>query len=134
MSLADLIRGKTDWTPQPVATPEWPEADGKLAVRRLRPQERSDFFAVCRKYEAFQFPAFGAMVVAFCAVDVSEPTAPGASLKRAFSDDDFKWLAEEPGSVLDRIVAVADDLNILSDGAQERLRKNSERPQSSEPT
>ena len=62
MSILDQILGRTNKAPVPVATPEWPELDGRLAVRRLSPQERVEFYSAAGKQEANSGAAFVAFV------------------------------------------------------------------------
>ena len=120
MSILDQILGRTNKAPVPVATPEWPDLDGRLAVRRLSPQERVEFYSAAGKQEANSGAAFVAFVAAYCTV-----TEEG---QRAFADPDWKALVGDPGSgaPVERLADAADELNVLSSTARENLKKKSE--------
>jgi hypothetical protein len=128
MSILNQILGRANKAPVPVPTPEWPELDGQLFVRRLAATERVEFYAAAHKLDALGGAAFEAMVAAYCTV-----LADGS---RAFDDGDCQALAADPGSgsAIERLSDSADELNVLSSRAREALKKTCETTQRSAPT
>ena len=114
MNFLDMIGGKLPKT-VPVPTPEWPDADGKVFVRRLSAVDRVAFSAVASAQGANQGVGFLAFLVAFCASD--------ADGNRGFADNDWKTLQEQPGTVIERISEAADELNVLSNAARDAQKK-----------
>ena len=110
--------------PVPVATPEWSELDGHLAIRRLLPAERTAFYGLLADEKPAAGIEFLAMTVAYCTVH-RETLAEGAVPRRAFDDGDWKALVADPGSgsAIERLAEVADEVNVLSDGAREEIKK-----------
>ena len=119
MSIIDQILGRTNKAPVSVPTPEWNGCDGKLAVRRLSPTERVEFYVAAGNQKATAGAAFQAFTAAYCTVQEDG--------SRAFADDDWKALASDPGSgsAVERLSEAADELNILSDRTRDQLKKNS---------
>lgn len=117
MSIIDQIIGRTNKVPVFVATPEWPELDGKLSVRRLSPKDRMEFYTALGKQEATSGAAFLAFIAVYCTLQVDG--------SRAFADEDWKALLEDAGSgsAVERLSDAADELNILSSSARESLKK-----------
>jgi hypothetical protein len=117
MTPLETILGRANKAPVPVATPEWPELDGTLSVRKLSSSERVAFDAESSRQEANSGAAFVTFAAAYCLV-----LADGS---RAFADGDWKTLVDDPGSgsVIDRAFETADDVNVLSTAARERLKK-----------
>lgn len=120
MNFSEMIGGKTDRKPKLVSTPEWPDVDGKLFVRRLTMLERVEFYSAANKQQATAGAAFQSFVVAYCACDEAGT--------RGFTDDEWKTLQNEPGSVVERISDAADEWNLLSFSARETVKKNLETP------
>ena len=58
MSILQKILGRSNKAPVPVPTPEWPELDGQLAIRRLSPAERVEFYEAAETAKATKNPAF----------------------------------------------------------------------------
>lgn len=120
MSILQKILGRQNNGPVPVDTPEWPELDGQLAIRRLSPMERVEFDSESSEQKANEGVNFVTFTALFCAV-----TADG---KRAFATEEWKALIDDPGSgsAIDRLFTKADEVNFLSKAAKERLKKKSE--------
>ena len=120
MSILQKILGRQNNGPVPVDTPEWPELDGQLAIRRLSPMERVAFDSESSEQKANEGVSFVTFTALFCTV-----TADG---KPAFASDEWKSLVDDPGSgsVIDRLFTKADEINFLSKAAKERLKKKSE--------
>ena len=124
--LTDFIKGKTDKAPKAVRTPEWPDADGKMFVRRLEPVERRQFFDELFKNDANRPDLFQAFVVCRCACQ--------ADGKPAFESDAWQWLGSEAPSAIARIAGKADAINFLSRTSEDELEKKSETPSTGEST
>jgi hypothetical protein len=120
MSILEQILGRPNKGPVPVPTPEWPELDGQLFVRRLSPAERVAFDAATAREKATSGAAFITFVAFYCLV-----TADG----KPACDEGGQWqaLMDDPGSggTIDRIFEIADEVNTLSSAARERLKKKS---------
>jgi len=101
MSLAELILSADDLPREPLPTPEWPAADGKLFIRALTGQERRDLELLFRQNaDAEESPnnqekldprAFVA-AKAFC----------DENGQRVFQDNQIKALAGKNSIPLDR--------------------------------
>lgn len=117
MSVLDKILGRGNKAPVPVATPEWPELDGQLFIRRLSPAERVEFYALAAAQSANQGAAFQTFRAVYCTVH--------SDGSRAFDDGDWQALAADPGSgsAVDRLADEADQVNVLSDWARDELKK-----------
>jgi hypothetical protein len=120
MSVLQKILGRQNKAPIPVPTPEWPELDGQILIRKLTPQQRAEFYSVANKQEATGGAAFVVFVATWCAV-----TADG---QPAFDETDWKELLSDPGSgsALERLSDQADEINLLSMSAREALKKKYE--------
>jgi hypothetical protein len=115
MDFLKLIQGTADCKPLLVPTPEWPQADGKIFVRRLTAAERVQFHTEAAKQKATRGADFQAFIVAYCACN--------ADGKRGFEDHEWQALLEEPGTAIERLSDAADELNVLSAAAQEEIKK-----------
>ncbi len=120
MSLLDKILNRSNNGPVPVPTPEWPALDGTLFVRRLSPTERVEFDAESGKQQATSGAAFLTFTALYCLI--------AGDGSRAFGNNDWPKLVDDPGSgsAIDRAFDLADDLNTLSSGARDRLKKKYE--------
>ena len=123
MSVLQKILGRENNGPVHVATPEWGELDGQLAIRRLSPAERIEFDAESSKQKATEGVAFVTFAAIFCTITVADG-------RRAFDDNEWQSLADDTGSgsVVDRLFDTADEVNSLSKAARDRLKKKSETP------
>ena len=119
MSILDTILNRANKAPIAVPTPEWPELDGQLAIRRLTPQERIAFYALAAQDKPAAGVEFLALVAVYCTLRAGQ---------RAFDDGDWKQLAVDAGSgsVIDRLAETADEANVLSDNAREAIKKKYE--------
>jgi hypothetical protein len=117
MSVLAKILGRENKAPVPVPTPEWPELDGQLSIRRLSPQERAEFFTAAAAQKATKNPAFRCFMATHCAI------LPDGT--RAFDDGEWQQLLNDPGSgsALDRLAEHADELNVLSEWDKEEIKK-----------
>ena len=117
MSILNKILGRTNKAPVPVPTPEWPELDGQLFIRRLSPAERVEFHEAADTQKATKNPAFRVFLAIHCAV------LPDGS--RAFADGDWQALVSDvgSGSALDRLAEAADLTNTITQWAQDELKK-----------
>jgi hypothetical protein len=129
MTILDQILNRTNKGPVAVPTPEWPEVDGTLSVRRLSPMDRVAFDMQAAEQQIPSGAAFVTFVAAWCTI----VTADGS---RAFADGEWKTLVDDPGSggAIERLFETADELNVLTAAARERLKKNSARAGDSETT
>jgi hypothetical protein len=120
--LSDLLKSTDDSRREPVATPEWPELDGKLFAPKLNGPDRAALTMLLAEKstdkEPLSGPPFAAAVVANATVD--------ADGNRIFVDADAAWLVTKDRDALGRLFAAIDAFNFLSAGAQEGLRKNCE--------
>jgi len=129
MTILDQILNRTNKAPVPVPTPEWPELDGTLSVRRLSPTDRIALDLKAAEQQATSGAAFVTFVATYCCTLAADGS-------RAFADGDWKLLADDPGSggAVERLFEAADELNVLTTAARERLKKNSARAGDSEST
>jgi hypothetical protein len=113
MTLRERIKArKRDAPPvQPVATPEWPDDDGKFFVRKVSAREVDGIYARAEPGNN------RAHYVAVYACDENGI--------RLFNDEDAAWLADEPDSVIDRISQAGMSFNRQSAAAKADLKKNS---------
>jgi len=143
MSILDTILSRKTKGPIPVATPEWDELDGTLAIRKLAPAERAAFYELVNAQKPEAGIEFLSLVAAYCTVRAGSAEQgagskeqgagskeQGAGSKeqgaRAFDDGDWRALSTDlgSGSAIERLAAIADEANVLSDGTRERLKKN----------
>jgi hypothetical protein len=85
--------------PVPVATPEWPDFDGKLFVRMLSAAERDRYE---ERIAEGDHANWRARLVAMAACD--------AEGKRLFEDADAERLGELPSNLIERLWRAANDL------------------------
>ena len=121
--LSDILRGINDRRLTPVATPEWPELDGKIHAVKFSAAEKIAFWDASRTRKITGGAPFLALMVACGAAD-----ADGGLI---FTPDDYEWIAGKDAVAVGRIAEAVDSLNILSDAAAGSLEKNSERPATS---
>jgi len=114
--ILDQILGRSNKGPTPVPTPEWPELNGQLAVRRLTPAERIAFYSLVAEQKPAPGLEFLWLAAVYCTV------INGA---RAFSNEDWRALAADVGSgaAIERLAEAADEANCLSDVARESIKK-----------
>lgn len=139
MSVLEQILGRRNKGPVPVATPEWPELDGKLSVRKLTPSERVAFYDVANKEQPAAGLEFLALMAVHCTVIAQggmEAGSDAGSHVRAFADNDWKALVADPGSgsAIERLANEADQANVLSDRVRDEIKKKSEPTAVCEPT
>lgn len=130
MSILQSILDRSNKGPVPVATPEWGDLDGTLAVRRLAPAERTAFYDLAHAQKPQPGNEFLALMAAYCTVQKKGRKGEGeegSECERAFADGDWKALATDPGSgsAIERLAEAADEANVLSDGMRELLKKKS---------
>ena len=90
MSILQKILGRSNKAPVPVPTPEWPELDGQLSIRKLSPSERVEFYDAANTRKATKNAAFRVFLAVHCAV------LPDGS--RAFDDGEWTQLVDDAGS------------------------------------
>ena len=119
MSILETILGRKNKGPVPVATPEWPELDGQLSIRKLTPAERTAFYTVASEEKPKPGVEFLTLAAVYCTLHDG---------KRAFENHEWSALVTDPGSgsAIERLAEVADEVNVLSDGARDALKKKSE--------
>jgi hypothetical protein len=119
LSLANLIASEDDLAPEPVATPEWRNVDGRLYVRRLTTPEWLTLL------DALDGPAKAADEKALLVQTAIACTCDSAG-KRVFRPDHATMLAtQKSATALKRIFEQADRLNFLSAKTAAELSKNS---------
>ena len=94
MSILNQILSRTTARLIPVPTPEWPDVDGQLAVRRLTPVERTAFYSLAAAENPEAGCQFQALMACYCT-----------------------------GPAIERLADAADEANVLSDGARESIKK-----------
>lgn len=121
MNLRELIQSTDDRQLTPVATPEWPEADGKLYARKLSCARKVEVMGqLADSKECDSGAAFFAFIVALCVCD-----SEGAAV---FEPDDWKWIKDRDSAVVERLFTACDQLNRFSKASQQELEKNCEAP------
>ena len=118
MNFRALIEKQETQERQPVATPEWPELDGKLFVRVLSAEERVRFADQATDNEGRPTPRYTAALVAMAACDDDG--------RAGFTENDIAWLAGRNGNAVKRIYDAAARLNEMDKSSREDLEKNSD--------
>lgn len=98
-----------------IKVPEW---DGFVYVRKMNGLERDRWELIASK--AVDKPSQANIRASLCAMTICDEKG-----KRLFTDNQMSALGAKSGTALDRIFAVAKDLNKLSDEDVEELEKNS---------
>jgi hypothetical protein len=126
--LSDILKGYDDRKiSDPIPTPEWPELDGKLCVKKLDPVERHEFWdAIDKRPELGSGPAFEAFLV--------ESATVHADGSLVFEPGSWEWLQHKDPDAIRRLMIECDRLNLVTGKASEELTKNSEAPEKSEST
>ena len=117
MSLREEILAAEDRPREPVPTPEWPAADGKLFVRTISALEREHF---SEAYRANGDGRIHNVTARFCVLCLCD-----ADGRPVFTDADAEELGGKAGHVLDRIFALARKLNRIGAEAAAETLKNS---------
>ncbi len=115
MSLRDSIlsaRKAKDVSPVSVATPEWPDVDGKLFVRTLSAKEVDTYFSSADKDEA----NFRAKLVCIGVVDESGNPILGEADAAALSELEF--------SVVERLYWAIRSANGMTNENRQAVAKN----------
>jgi hypothetical protein len=113
MGLRDIILGQPHAAPQPVATPEWPNADSQIFVRALTAIER---VAIQLANEDGDNSSYTARLVAAAACD--------SNGERIFTDADVPMIGKLDNPVVERIAIVAARMAGIGPAAEKDLRKN----------
>lgn len=122
MSLSEQIKQSKDLPREPVPTPEWPDVDGKLFVKKLNGLERVQYDASLEPIQEHpegqrRFESVVKFVIAATVDEQGEPV---------FADDDFDWLLEEKDpDALVRIFNAGAALNKMREQDREEIAKNS---------
>jgi hypothetical protein len=127
MSILEKILTRKNKGLIPVATPEWDELDGTLAIRRLSPADRTAFYDLVHTDKPQAGIQFLSLIVTYCTVH-RETLGEGALPRRAFCDGEWKALSLDlgSGSAIERLAEIADEANVLSDGMRAILKKKYE--------
>jgi hypothetical protein len=119
MSIKEKIRNRTKVVvTEKVDTPEWPEVDGTVFVRKVSSKERDDWEAgIVGDGKKRDLKNLRARFVVYCACDEI-----GGLL---FDQKDAGWLGDDDASVIDRLWDKGRKLSGISDEDNEELVKNS---------
>ena len=122
MSIKDTIRNrKRTIITEPVPTPEWPDVDGTVCVRKLSARQQDDWEADIlivdgKLSKTRDFKNIRAKFAVLCACDKD-----GVLL---FDSEDADWIGDEDVTVVDRLWEAGRKLSGISDKDNEELAKN----------
>ena len=108
------VRNASDVPLKPVATPEWPQVDGKLFLRQLSAMAVDNYYTKAQSDDTNWRARFVCLVLS------------DENGNRVLQDDDALALGQKEITVVDRLYWAGREFNGLTEANRSTIQKNSE--------